>query len=132
VLIIADDLDGVTLDADRIGRNTVVVIGTSVPREIQNAAVVLPITNFSEEEGTFTNIRGRVQRFMQAKAAPGLARPSWLVLGDLLGVMGAQVQFFLPSEVFANLASSKPQFAGLSYETLGTRGLPVLQTAGAA
>jgi pyruvate/2-oxoglutarate/acetoin dehydrogenase E1 component len=41
-------------------------------------------------------------------------------------------EFFLPSEVFANIASSKPQFAGLSYETLGMRGLPVLQTAGAA
>jgi NADH-quinone oxidoreductase subunit G len=69
---------------------------------------------------------------MQAKAAPGLARPSWLVLGDLLGAMGAQTQFFLPSEVFTNLASSKPQFAGLSYETLGMRGLPVLETSGAA
>ena len=38
----------------------------------------------SEEEGTFTNLRGRVQRFLQAKAAPGLARPSWFVLADLL------------------------------------------------
>jgi NADH-quinone oxidoreductase subunit G len=69
---------------------------------------------------------------MQAKAAPGLARPSWLVLGDLLGALGAQEQFFLPSDVFANLASSRPGFAGLSYETLGMRGLPVLQTAEAA
>ncbi|HMA22328.1 MAG TPA: molybdopterin-dependent oxidoreductase, partial [Gemmatimonadaceae bacterium] len=99
---------------------------------IEKPSVVLPITNFAEEEGTFTNLRGRVQRFMQAKAAPGLARPSWLVLGDLLGGMGAQEQFFLPSDVFANLAASKPQFAGLSYDTLGMRGLPVLQTAGAA
>jgi predicted molibdopterin-dependent oxidoreductase YjgC len=46
--------------------------------------------------------------------------------------MGAQTQFFLPSEVFANLAASKPQFAGLSYDTLGMRGLPVLQNAGPA
>jgi NADH-quinone oxidoreductase subunit G len=129
VLIIADDdLDGLQIDA-RVSAAEVIVIGTTMPKGIEKPSVVLPITNFAEEEGTFTNLRGRVQRFMQGKAAPGLARPSWLVLGDLLGAMGAQEQFFLPSDVFANLAASKPQFAGLSYDTLGTRGLPVLQTA---
>jgi NADH-quinone oxidoreductase subunit G len=131
VIIAGDDLDGFDLASASLGQN-VIVLGTAVPRQIENPAAVLPVTNFAEEEGTFTNIRGRVQRFIQAKAPPGLARPSWLVMGDLLGAMGAQTQFFLPSEVFANLASSKPQFAGLSYETLGMRGLPVLQTAGAA
>ncbi len=132
VLIIADDdLEG--LDATQAGRaGSVIVIGTVVPVGIDNAAVVLPIANFSEEEGTFTNLRGRVQRFTQAKAAPGLARPSWLVLGDLLGALGAQTSFFLPSDVFANLASAKPAFSGLSYDKLGMRGLPVLDAAGAA
>jgi NADH-quinone oxidoreductase subunit G len=132
VMIIADDdLDGVETDAVA-GSENVIVIGTSVPKGLTNIAAVLPITNFAEEEGTFTNLRGRVQRFTQAKAAPGLARPSWLVLGDLLGAMGAQEQFFMPSDVFANMASSKPAFSGLSYERLGMRGLPVLQAAGAA
>jgi NADH-quinone oxidoreductase subunit G len=132
VLIVADDdLSDISLEAASKA-SAVVVIGTTVPKGLDNPAVVLPITNFAEEEGTFTNIRGRVQRFTQAKAAPGQARPSWLVLGDLLGAMGAQEQFFLPSDVFANIASSKPQFAGLSYDTIGMRGLPVLQTAGAA
>jgi NADH-quinone oxidoreductase subunit G len=132
VLVIADDdLDGLSADAASRA-SSVIVIGTTLPKGIGNPAVVLPIANFSEEEGTFTNIRGRVQRFMQAKAAPGQARPSWLVLGDLLGAMGAQEEFFLPSDVFAKLASLKPDFAGLSYDSLGTRGLPVLQAAGAS
>ena len=86
---------------------------------------MLPITNFSEEEGTVTNLRGRVQRFSQARQAPGEARPSWLVLGDLLGAMGKQSSFFLPSEVFAKLASSTKAFAGLSYDTIGFKGLPL-------
>ena len=132
VLIVAgDDLEGLAIDAEALP-SEVVVIGTSLPRAITSPSVVLPITNFAEEEGTFTNLRGRVQRFTQAKAAPGLARPSWLVLGDLLGAMGAQTQFFLPSEVFANMAAEKSHFAGMSYDTLGMRGLPVLQGAGAA
>jgi NADH-quinone oxidoreductase subunit G len=132
VLIIADDdLDGLNVEA-ATRASAVIVIGTVVPAGLTSISAVLPITNFSEEEGTFTNLRGRVQRFMQAKAGPGLARPSWLVVGDLLGAMGAQTSFFLPADVFANLASSKPAFAGLSYEALGTRGLPVLESAGAA
>ncbi len=134
VLIVAgDDLEG--LDTGAASRAShVVVIGTTMPAGLSNSSVVLPVANFSEEEGTFTNLRGRVQRFMQAKAPPGMARPSWLVLGDLLGAMGAQTNFFLPSDVFANLAATRPDFAGLTYDRLGLRGLPVLsaEPAGAA
>jgi predicted molibdopterin-dependent oxidoreductase YjgC len=66
-----------------------------------------------------------VQRFTQARQAPGETRPSWLVLGDLLGAMGKQSNFFLPSEVFASLAAANKAFAGLSYDTIGFKGLPL-------
>ena len=126
VLVIADDdLRGIPADAASRAK-AIIVIGTAVPQGLENISVVLPIANFTEEDGTFTNLRGRVQRFMQAKAAPGQARPSWLVLGDLLGALGAQDSFFLPSDVFADLAARKPEFSGLSYDTLGMRGLPVM------
>jgi NADH-quinone oxidoreductase subunit G len=131
VLVVADDdLDGVAPD-ELTRAAQVIVIGTTLPDVAREAAVFLPITNFAEEEGTFTNLRGRVQRFMQAKPAPGLARPSWLVLGDLLGALGAQDSFYLPSDVFARIAESHPAFSGLSYESLGMRGLPVLDAHGA-
>jgi len=125
VLIVAgEDLAGI--DAAAVSRaGEVIVIGSVLPESAAKASVVLPIANFSEEEGTVTNLRGRVQRFTQAKQAPGETRPSWLVLGDLLGAMGKQASFFLPSEVFAKLASSNSSFAGLSYDTLGFRGLPL-------
>jgi predicted molibdopterin-dependent oxidoreductase YjgC len=96
-----------------------------VPEGAANASVVLPIANFAEEEGTVTNLRGRVQRFTQARQAPGDTRPSWLVLGDLLGAMGKQNNFFLPSEVFAKLASANKAFTGLSYDSIGFKGLPL-------
>ncbi len=126
VLVVADDdLYGFTAeDVARAGQ--VIVIGTTLPAAAKDAAVLLPITNFAEEEGTFTNLRGRVQRFSQGKPAPGLARPSWLVLGDLLGAIGQQDSFYLPADVFANIAQTHSAFAGLSYEKLGMRGLPVL------
>jgi NADH dehydrogenase/NADH:ubiquinone oxidoreductase subunit G len=135
VLVIADEeLKGVTA-ADLARAESVIVIGTVLPEvALPTAAVVLPITNFTEEEGTFTNLRGRVQRFLQARTAPGQARPSWSVLSDLLIALGEQANYYLPSDVFAALAAASPNFTGMTYDTLGLRGLPVAgqQTAGAA
>ena len=125
LVVVGEDLAGI--DAGAVSRaSDVIVISPVLPESATSASVVLPIANFSEEEGTVTNLRGRVQRFTQARQAPGETRPSWLVLGDLLGAMGKQANFFLPSEVFSRLASSHKSFAGLSYDTIGFKGLPVV------
>ena len=76
-----------------------------------------------------TNLRGRVQRFLQAKAAPGVARPTWYVLADLLTAVGGDGGFYMPAEVFAALTSTHASFAGLDYEALGLRGLPIVEQA---
>jgi NADH-quinone oxidoreductase subunit G len=126
VLVVADEeLDGV--DATAVSRaGAIIVIGTTLPPWAQHAAaVVLPITNFTEQEGTFTNVRGRVQRFMQARAATGMARPNFWVIGDVLAAMGDGVGFFTAGEAFAALAAGHQAFAGMSYETLGMKGAAV-------
>ncbi|HEV3485440.1 MAG TPA: 2Fe-2S iron-sulfur cluster-binding protein [Vicinamibacterales bacterium] len=123
VLVVGDEeLDGVDASgASRAG--AVIVVGTTLPEWAQSTtAVVLPITNFTEEEGTFTNLRGRVQRFMQARATTGLARPSFWVVGDLLAAMGEGSGFFTAADAFASLAAAHPSFAGMSYDGLGLRG----------
>src|SRR6185503_10181142 len=97
VLIIADqELND--KDLAHLSRASVVLfIGTVLTAEAgQYVNVALPLTNFAEEEGTFTNLRGRVQRFLQAKAGPASARPSWFVLSDLLAATGDKVEGFVP------------------------------------
>jgi NADH-quinone oxidoreductase subunit G len=123
VLIVADEeLAGVDA-ADAAKAGAIIVIGTTLPAWARHlAAVVLPIASFVEEEGTFTNLRGRVQRFMQAKAAPGFARPSWFVLSDLLTAVGTPANYMLAADVFKALAAANPEFAGMSYDTLGLKG----------
>ena len=131
LLIVGDDLHGVGA-ADLDGAASIVYLGTALPTAAEaRVAVVLPITNVLEEEGTMTNLRGRVQRFLQAKAAPGVARPTWYVLADLLTEVGGNGRFYLPAEVFAALASTHASFAGLDYEALGLRGLPLVEQAAA-
>jgi NADH-quinone oxidoreductase subunit G len=129
VLVVADEeLSGV--DAPDVAKaGAIIVIGTTLPAWARHAAaVVLPIANFTEEEGTFTNLRGRVQRFMQAKAAPGFARPSWYVLSDLLTAIGVPTNHALASEVFGALAAARPEFAGMSYDTLALKGRAIAGT----
>jgi NADH-quinone oxidoreductase subunit G len=123
VLIVADE-ELAQLDAsDAAKAGAVIVIGTTLPAWARHAAnVVLPIANCTEEEGTFTNLRGRVQRFLQAKAAPGVARPSYFVLGDLLAAAGEGSGFWTAGQAFDALAASVPAFAGLTYDGLGLRG----------
>jgi predicted molibdopterin-dependent oxidoreductase YjgC len=123
VLVVADEeLAGFDV-SDVAKAGAIIVIGTTLPVWARHAAVVvLPIANVVEEEGTFTNLRGRVQRFMQAKAAPGFARPSWYVLSDLLTAAGIANNYSLASGVFDALAAATPAFAGMSYDVLGLRG----------
>ena len=125
VLVVADEeLAG--LDVSTLGRpKAIVVIGSTLPTWARGAAVVLPVGTFAEEEGTFTNVDGRVQRFLQVKAAPGNARPSYSVVGDLLARLGEPANFFLASEAFAALAAVEAPFAGMSYDTLGLKGRTV-------
>ncbi len=112
----------------------IIVIGTTKPAWVGDNAIVLPTTNMAEEEGTFTNLRGRVQRYLQAKAAPGETRPTYAVLSDVLIASGEAANYMLPSEVFAALASAHPSFAGMSYDTLALSGTLISSngTAGAA
>ena len=123
VLVIADEeLDGVDA-ADVAKAGAVIVIGTSLPAWARHgASVVLPIANCVEEDGTFTNLRGRVQRFLQAKAAPGLARPSFFAIGDLLAAMGEGQGYWTASQAFDALAGSNAEFAGMSYDSLALKG----------
>ncbi len=84
---------------------------------MRSAIVVLPITNMAEEDGTFVNLRGRVQRYLQAKAAPGMARPVWWVMADLLAYLGDSANYFTASDAFAALAAARSEFSGMTYES---------------
>ncbi len=131
--VIIVDADLAPEDGAHLARaSAVVVVSTFMPAGLEKAHIVLPIANYVEEEGTFTNLRGRVQRFLQARAAPGMARPSWYVLADLANALGARLDVTTPGQAFAALAAAEAAFAGMSYDMLGLRGRMIAgATAGA-
>jgi NADH-quinone oxidoreductase subunit G len=73
-----------------------------------------------------------VQRFLQAKAAPGFARPSWWVASDLVGAIGGKGGVTLAGDAFAAVAASHPEFAGMTYDGLALSGCPVKSAAARA
>ena len=125
LLVVDDALDGV--DPSVLARASVIVyVGTSLPAAIDaRVVVVLPSTSIVEEEGTLTNLRGRVQRFLQAKAAPGIARPMWYVLADLLAAAGGKGAYYTSSDVFVALSQQHAAFADMHYDTIGFDGAMV-------
>ena len=106
-----------------------VYLGTHRAPASKNAHFVLPITTFAEQEGSYTNVQGRVQRFWPGLRAPGAARPGWLILGALLAELTEGEVPTGADKAFAQVAQGTP-FSGITYRDLGNRGAPVNQTAG--
>jgi NADH dehydrogenase/NADH:ubiquinone oxidoreductase subunit G len=105
---------------------SLIYLGTVLPDDggaaLRSADVVLPIANVAEEDGTFVNRDGRVQRYCQAKAAPGMAQPAWWVLGELLARLERGSRVTSAAEAFDRLAREVEGLQGLSYATLGWEG----------
>jgi NADH-quinone oxidoreductase subunit G len=124
LLIAGHELEGA--DEPALARaSEVIVIGTHLSDAARRAIVALPATNMAEEDGTFVNLRGRVQRYRQAKAPPGMSRPVWWAMADLLALLGEPANLFTASDAFAAMAAARAEFAGMSYDTLGFAGRPM-------
>nr|WP_305784306.1 molybdopterin oxidoreductase family protein [Actinoplanes lichenis] len=87
------------------------------------ADVVLPTAQWAEEEGTMTNLEGRVIRRRRALPPPGEVRTDLSVLKELADRLG-RGQFFSdrPREVFEELrrasAGGVADYAGITYERI--------------
>jgi formate dehydrogenase alpha subunit len=88
------------------------------------ADVVLPGSCWAEKEGTFTNTERRVQRVRKAVDPPGDALPDWEIICRLARKAGASgFEFGSAEQIFEEIASLTPSYAGMSYVRLGAAGL---------
>lgn len=87
------------------------------------ADVVLPGACFAEKDGTFTNTERRVQRVRKAVDPPGEARADWEIICDLAARMGYPMSYRSAEEIFEEIRSLTPSYAGMTYARLEGRGL---------
>ena len=100
----------------------VAVMAVHEEKALDSAHVVLPAAMWAESDGTFTNYARRVQRFKRAFAPPGDARPRWELSAALLKKLGAPLAATSAREIFAQVAKSVAEYAGLDFRSLGGEG----------
>src|SRR6201987_1400786 len=84
----------------------------------QFADVILPASPSLEKEGTFTSTERRIQRLYQVLEPLGESRPDWRIIQSLANHLGAKWNYQHPSEIYQEIASLTPLFAGVTYERL--------------
>ena len=82
------------------------------------ADVVLPASPSLEKEGTFTNTERRIQRLYQVFEPLGSSRPDWQIIQDIANRLGANWTYQHPCEIYKEIASLAPLFAGVTYDRL--------------
>jgi len=87
------------------------------------AHVVLPAAASAEKDGTFTNTERRCSRIRKAVQAPGEALADWEIINRMARSMGQDWNYTAPEQIFAEMASLTPSYAGMSYVRLGLEGL---------
>jgi assimilatory nitrate reductase catalytic subunit len=90
----------------------------------RHADVVLPGSLQEEDEGTVTQIEGRVIKINKAVDCPGDARQDWRIIQDLARALGRERGFTFrgPREIFEELrrasAGGVADYSGITYERL--------------
>ena len=90
------------------------------------ATVVLPGLTFAEKDGSFTNYNGRVQRIRRAlEPTAGLLSDGEIFAGLEARLSGNPERPFSAAATLEEIADSVAGYAGMSFASLGSTGVPV-------
>ncbi len=123
-VILADgldpDADGMNGLREALGHLECLIVSAVFDTEVTaHASIVLPAAPYSEQQGTVTNVERRVQMVRRISPPKNEERPGWETLSRLARKMGADgFDYDGPAAVFAEIRTSVPTYAGLTYERL--------------
>ncbi|HWH68287.1 MAG TPA: molybdopterin-dependent oxidoreductase, partial [Candidatus Sulfotelmatobacter sp.] len=114
------------IGADLLGKLETLVVSDILPSQTTRLAhYLLPGCAHAEKRGTFTNTKGRVQKFMRAVEPRGDARPEWEFLHELVFQITGQDTFVSIEGLFNQMAKEVPALNGLTWASLGDTGVTV-------
>ena len=126
LIVFGEDVTKHGIGADLLGKLETLIVSDILPNATTRAAhYLLPGCAHAEKRGTFTNTKGRVQKFMKAVEAPGDARAEWEFLHDLVFNVTGQNGFLTIEGLFNEMAKDVPAFNGLTWASLGDTGATV-------
>ena len=122
-LVFGEDVTKHGIDAALLGKVEMLIVSDILPNDTTRLAhYLLPGCAQAEKRGTFTNAKGRVQKFMKAIEPPGDARPEWEFLHELVFNVTGQDGFVSIEGLFNQMAREVPAFHGLTWAGLGDMG----------
>ena len=71
----------------------VVYIGSHGDKGAETADIVLPSPAYTEQNGYYTNLEGKIQKAYKAPYPPGSAKEEWLILNELSKLIRNKVLF---------------------------------------
>jgi NADH-quinone oxidoreductase subunit G len=126
LIVFGEDVTKSGIDAATLGKLETLIVADILPNETTKLAhYLLPGCAHAEKRGTFTNVKGRVQKFMKAVEAPGGARAEWEFLHDLVYNVTGQNGFLTIEGLFNEMAKDVSEFNGLTWAGLGDTGVTV-------
>jgi NADH-quinone oxidoreductase subunit G len=126
LIVFGEDVTKHGIGADLLGKLETLIVSDILPNATTKLAhYLLPGCAHAEKRGTFTNTKGRVQKFMKAVEAPGDARPEWEFLHDLVFNVTGQNGFVTIEGLFNEMAKDVSAFNGLTWATLGDTGVTI-------
>jgi len=91
---------------------------------LEYADEIVAVGSHFEDDGTFVNRDGRVQRFAQAVEPPAGVVAGWRALAYVLSGLGGPT-YTSAEEVFTALAADALDMPGTDYRALGNEGVPL-------
>jgi len=126
LIVFGEDVTTQGIGADLLSKLDTLIVSDILPTATtKQAHYVLPGAAHVEKRGSFTNTKGRVQKFMKAVEAPGDARPEWEFLHDLVHNVTGKNGYVTIEGLFNQMAAEVPAFAGLTWAGLGDTGVTV-------
>jgi len=126
LLVFGEDVTQHGIGADLLAKLETLIVSDILPDETNKLAhYLLPGGAHAEKRGTFTNAKGRVQKFMKAVEPPGEARPEWEFLGELTAGVTGDAHPTTIEGLFNAMAKDVPAFNGLTWAGLGDGGVTV-------
>ena len=126
LIVFGEDVTKHGMDVDLLDKLELLVVSDILPNQTtESAHYLLPGCAHAEKRGTFTNAKGRVQKFMKAVEPCGDARPEWEFLHELVFNVSGQNGFVTVEGLFNEMAKAVPAFNGLTWAGLGDSGVTV-------
>jgi NADH-quinone oxidoreductase subunit G len=95
-----------------------IAIDLFLTESARQAEVVLPAAGYAEQDGTVTNLEGRVTRISSRVTPPGIALADWEILTDLAARLGTDLGLDSPGAIAERMAQDMPAWEALRPERL--------------